>query len=127
MTFVGLNPSTADETQDDPTIRRCIGFARDWGYARLKMLNLYAYRATDPRELRHAPDPVGLENDHVLSVVFGGSDLIVAAWGSCADAERVAKVMGWPIHPRVCLGLTKAGAPRHPLYVQRSASLRPFP
>lgn len=126
VTFVGLNPSTADETQDDPTIRRCIRFARDWGYARLKMLNLYAYRATDPRELRAAADPIGPENDHVLSVVFGGSDLIVAAWGCHAEPERVAEVMAWPIRPRVCLGLTKDGAPRHPLYVRADTKPIPF-
>ena len=124
--FVGLNPSTADETQDDPTIRRCIGFARGWGFARLKMVNLYAFRATDPRGLREAEDPIGPENDHVLSVVFGGSDLTVAAWGVHADPERVAAVMAWPLRPRVCLGLTKGGAPRHPLYVRADTDLAPF-
>jgi hypothetical protein len=123
VTFVGLNPSTADENADDPTIRRCVRFARDWGFATLKMVNLYAYRSTDPRNLRLcAPsDAIGPENDHVLSIVFGGSDLIVAAWGVRAGPERVAEVMGWPIRPSVCLGLTKDGHPRHPLYVPAAA------
>lgn len=119
--FVGLNPSIADETTDDPTIRRCIRFARDWGYARLKMVNLYALRSTDPRALKTASDPVGPENDHVLSLVFGGADLVIAAWGVNADSERVAKVLAWPIRPHLCLGLTKDGAPRHPLYVRANA------
>jgi hypothetical protein len=127
VVFVGLNPSTADETQDDPTIRRCVGFAQRWGYARLKMLNLYAYRATDPRELRTAADPVGPDNDHVLSVVFGGCDLIVAAWGVGAAPARVAAIMDWPLRPRVCLGLTKDGAPRHPLYARGDSRLIAFP
>src|SRR5206468_3458260 len=106
-TFVGLNPSTADETQDDPTIRRCMDFARRWGYARLAMVNLYAFRSTDPRVLRDAADPVDPENDDVLSVVFAGSDLIVAAWGVHAGHDRVSEVMRRPQRPRVCLGLTK--------------------
>jgi len=113
-----LNPSTADETEDDPTVRRCVDFARRWGFARLKVVNLYAYCATHPRELRDVADPVGPANDHVLSIVFGGSDLTVAAWGANAKSDRVAEVMSWPLRPRVALGFTKSGAPRHPLYVR---------
>lgn len=117
-TFVMLNPSTADASQDDPTIRRCIGFAKAWGYERLKVVNLYAYRATKPADLWLADDPVGPENDHAISLVFGGSDLIVAAWGANARAERLVQFAetfaGWRFH---ALGLTKAGEPRHPLYM----------
>jgi hypothetical protein len=101
-------------------------FARRWGYAALAMVNLYAFRSTDPRVLGDAVDPVGPENDHVLSVVFAGSDLIVAAWGVHARQDRVAEVMHWPRRPEVCLGLTKNGAPRHPLYIPRSSTLIPF-
>lgn len=119
-TFVGLNPSTADETADDPTIRRCIRFARDWGFARLVMVNLYGFRATDPAELTHAADPIGPENDHYLALAFSTSDLTVAAWGTKASPERAAAVLAIPPPPRVCLGLTKHGAPRHPLYVPAS-------
>ncbi len=125
-TFVMLNPSTADATQDDPTIRRCIGFACAWGFERLKVVNLYAYRATNPRDLWLADDPVGPENDHVLSLVFGGSDLLIAAWGCHAKTERVDEILAWPIRPRLCLGLTKDGAPRHPLYLPASAIPRPL-
>jgi hypothetical protein len=128
VTFVGLNPSTADATQDDPTIRRCIRYARKWGFARLKMVNLYAYRATDPRELGKAEkagiDIVGPENDHVISLAFGGSDKIVAAWGALYDA-RVAQFAedfgGWQMW---ALGLTTNGDPRHPLYMR--ADVLPF-
>lgn len=119
LTFIGLNPSTADETNDDPTIRRCIRFARDWGFDRLKMVNLYAFRATDPRDLWLADDPVGPENDHNLSLAFGGSDKIVAAWGANARPDRLAQFAetfgGWQFW---ALGLTKDGAPRHPLYMR---------
>lgn len=125
VTFVGLNPSTADETTDDPTIRRCIRFARDWGYSQLKMVNLYALRSTDPKGLWLVDDPVGPENDHELSLCFGGSDLIVAAWGANARADRLAQFAetfgGWRFH---ALGLTKDGAPRHPLYMR--ADSQPF-
>jgi hypothetical protein len=125
-TFVGLNPSTADETKDDPTIRRCMDFARRWGYARLAVVNVYAFRCTDPRALRDAADPVGPENDAVLSVVFAGSDLIVAAWGIHTGEDRVADVMRLPHRPFACLGLTKEGAPRHPLYLPRTTTLIAF-
>lgn len=122
-TFVMLNPSTADAEQDDPTIGRCLGFAREWGYARLKVVNLYAYRATDPRDLWAAEEAgiriVGPENDHAISLAFGGSDLIVAAWGAHARPRRLAEFAetfgGWRLH---ALGLTKDGAPRHPLYMR---------
>ncbi len=139
VTFIGLNPSTADETTDDPTIRRCIRFARDWGYGRLKMVsihfggyavfNLYAYRATDPNDLFRAMadgvDVVGPENDHALSLTFGGSDLIVAAWGAGGRDPRLAQFIetfkGWQF---TALGMTTNGAPRHPLYMR--ADSQPF-
>lgn len=118
VTVIGLNPSTADENQDDPTIRRCLRFARDWGYSTLKMVNLYAWRSTDPKALWLADDPVGPENDHGLSLAFGGSDLIVAAWGANARADRIAQFFdtfgGWRFH---ALGVNKDGSPKHPLYL----------
>lgn len=127
VAFVGLNPSTADETLDDPTIRRCIGFARSWGFARLKMVNLYAFRATDPKVMLAVEDPVGPDNDHVLSLVFGGSELVIAAWGVNAKADRLTSFAetfrGWPLH---CLGVTKDGFPRHPLYVRGDTTPQPF-
>lgn len=78
--FVGLNPSTADETADDPTIRRCIAFARAWGYGALFMANLFAYRATNPTEMLAQADPVGPENDATLARLAAQADVVVAAW-----------------------------------------------
>lgn len=116
--FIGLNPSTADETQDDPTVRRCIRFARDWGFGGLIMMNAFAFRATDPRVMKVAADPVGPGNDEALAYRRTQVGLIIAAWGvHCpVDRERrVCEVIGAPIF---CLGRTKAGKPKHPLYLR---------
>ena len=122
-TFVMLNPSTADGTYDDPTVRRCIRFARDWGYGRLRVVNLYAYRATKPRDLWLVNDPVGPDNNRVLAAAFEESDCLIAAWGAKAKRQRVAEVMALPYAPRKALGLTKAGAPRHPLYMRANCGV----
>lgn len=117
--FVGLNPSTADARQDDPTIRRCIRFARDWGYGGLWMANLYAYRATDPKALRTAENPIGDRNDHWLLSLARRARLTVAAWGAWPgpDPHRPANVMDLLGGLHV-LGLTAKGEPRHPLYMR---------
>jgi hypothetical protein len=127
VTFIGLNPSTADETADDPTIRRCVGFARSWGFARLKMVNLFALRSTDPRKLIACDDPAGPENLCTISKVVGGSDLVVCAWGSFPHAgrEHIDLVLELVAAPHA-LGLTKNGSPRHPLYVRGNALPVPF-
>jgi hypothetical protein len=117
--FVGLNPSTADETADDPTVRRCRGFARDWGYGGFVLCNLFAYRATDPRALLRAEEPVGPENDRWLRHYSEQAGLIVAAWGVRGGWRgRDREVLGMREEWR-CLGTGKAGFPRHPLYVRR--------
>lgn len=131
-TFIMLNPSTADATNDDPTIRRCIGFARQWGCGRLAVLNLFGFRATDPADLKRAADPVGPENkdwfDRTLRADHDGP--VVCAWGVHGDhmgQDRV--VFGWfdgyDIRP-LALGLTRDGHPRHPLYLPKNAELVPF-
>lgn len=126
-TFVMLNPSTADAMQDDPTIRRCMGFAASWGFARLKVVNLYGYRATSPGELLDTDDPVGPDNDCTVAKVIGGSDLIVVAWGASAHPlpDRVERILGLIAAPH-CVGLTSQGFPRHPLYVKGDAMPQPF-
>src|SRR5436309_12719716 len=113
-----LNPSTADAARDDPTIRRCMGLARRWGHGGIVVVNLFAWRATDPAELARAADPVGPDNDTVLRTRAARLRLI-AAWGckgsllGRADAGlRLLK--GRRVE---CLGVTAAGQPRHPLYV----------
>lgn len=116
--FVGLNPSTADETEDDPTIRRCIGFAKAWGYGGIIMMNAYAFRATDPKDMKAAIDPIGPENDEALSHRRKQVGLVIAAWGVHCDPERERQVCEMLGSPVMCLGKTKAGRPKHPLYLR---------
>lgn len=118
-TFIMLNPSKADGTIDDPTIRRCIGFARAWGYGGFVVVNLFAYRGTKPAELRRAWDPVGPANDRYIfeaALLSGGP--VVAAWGAGGDyMGRAAAVRS--MLPRLhALALTQSGQPRHPLYLR---------
>ena len=118
VAFVGLNPSTADETHDDPTVRRCIGFARRWGYGGLIMTNAFGFRATDPRDMLVAADPVGPDNDRHLRAVAAEAPLVVAAWGARGAFQgRSAQVAGM-LGELWALALTKRGEPRHPLYVR---------
>jgi hypothetical protein len=122
--FIGLNPSTADETTDDPTIRRCIGFAKAWGYDALAMLNLFAYRATYPADMKAESDPVGDDNDVWLARIAAEAGVVIAAWGNHgAHLNRAAAVR--VLLPNLhCLRLTKAGQPEHPLYLP--AALEPM-
>lgn len=115
--FIGLNPSIADETENDPTIRKCIGFATKWGYDALCMTNLFAYRATDPRRMKAHPKPIGEENDRWLVTCAREAGIIVAAWGvngqHMGRDEEVLKLLD----DVFCLRTTKHGHPEHPLYV----------
>lgn len=124
--FIMLNPSTADAEQDDPTIRRCRRFAKDWGCNGLTVANLYAYRATDPSELWLADDPVGPDNDRQLADLAREYSEAICAWGANAKPERVQQVV--EIFQKAgaklwCLGMTKSGAPRHPLYIRADQEL----
>ena len=128
MAIVGLNPSTADESTDDPTVRRCIGFARDLGYGGIQLVNLFAYRSTDPKPLKvlHKCEVVGPENDGWMEHAFLTSGVVVAAWGVHGsihgrDTEVMLRWRDWK-----CFGRTKGGAPRHPLYLPRSTQLQPL-
>jgi len=125
LMVVGLNPSTADETQDDPTIRRCIGFARAWGFGALRMANLFAYRAVSPERLRQAADPIGPENDRSLQELADGAGLVLAAWGVHGTlGGRDAEVLRLLPELQI-LRLTRDGHPGHPLYLP--AGLKPQP
>jgi hypothetical protein len=119
LTFVLLNPSTADAVQVDPTLRRCMAFARREGYGGLDVVNLYAFRTKDPKVLMAAADPVGPDNDAVLAAVTG---TVVAGWGTNANARRIAQAVSLlpPLH---ALGVTKGGHPKHPLYVHGDAPM----
>src|SRR5262245_32907646 len=124
--FIMLNPSTADECHDDPTIRRCIGFAKAWGHAGLLVANLFGLRATHPAALNAASDPVGdPANREALLRVIDEAQLILCAWGEFAPAadsgrEAIALMRQRGRVPH-CLGLTRRGAPRHPLYMPATA------
>jgi hypothetical protein len=131
VNFIMLNPSTADASVDDPTIRRCIGFAQRWGYRTLTVTNLYGLRATDPRELRRADDPIGPCNGEELANQARLASLVVCAWGNhgLSRGELVRRVLQATLSPfiRVShLGLTHAGAPRHPLYLSARTPLQPY-
>lgn len=120
MCVIGLNPSTADETKDDPTIRRCIGFARDWGFGKLTMLNIFAWRDTDPRGMKAAAEPVGADNDMAIIVATNTHHLTIAAWGvhgAFKDRGEEVRAMLQEVYH---LGLTKDGHPKHPLYLPKS-------
>ncbi len=113
-----LNPSTADEERDDPTIRRCIGFAANWGYGAVAVGNLFAFRTPSPRILRRAAHPVGRANDRWLQRLAGESSHVIAAWGNeGAFLGRDAQVRDF-LKPLHALGLTQRGQPRHPLYLR---------
>lgn len=119
--FIMLNPSTADADVDDPTIRRCLSFARAWGYAALDVVNLYAYRATNPKHLRAVSDPVGPENAMHMADAVASAGIVIAAWGG-------ARGLTLPVIERElhCLAANRDGSPRHPLYVRGDALPIPF-
>lgn len=127
--FIGLNPSTADEVQDDNTIRRCIQYAKDWGYGAFCMTNLFAWCDTLPENMKAAVEPVGAENDHWITEIAKGAGVVVAAWGNDGKhlyrgtkVKRILADAGIQLH---CLRKTKAGQPEHPLYLKKT--LKPIP
>ena len=126
--FIMLNPSTADAAVDDPTIRRCMSFAKSLGCGSLLVGNLYAFRATDPRVLFRATEPTGgAKNDTVLTELLSRGDVVIAGWGTHGRAGRVSEVLRLPGAERMtALAVTKAGAPRHPLYVPGAAIPMPW-
>lgn len=129
MLFIALNPSTADETANDPTVTRMMGFARRERYSALTVANLFAFRATDPREMFAASDPVGPENDAWLQRLAAEHELRVAAWGAhgnhrMRDLDVSRRGLLGDLH---CLARTKDGHPGHPLYLPTGAPLERWP
>jgi hypothetical protein len=127
--FVMLNPSTATEQENDPTVERCERRAREWGYGGLVVVNLFAFRSTDPKALRQSADPVGPLNDELLVDALRGCEVIVCAWGQHGDyRSRAAKVRrllaGKPLS---ALKLNGDGTPSHPLYLPYSLTPVPYP
>lgn len=125
--FVMLNPSVADHEMDDPTIRRAISFAKREHCGSLEVVNLFALRATNPAELAQHPAPIGPLNERAILDAVERAAVIVVAWGSHPLAMRRALLLPRHVLERsVCLGKTKGGAPRHPLYVRADAPLVPL-
>lgn len=130
LAFVMLNPSTADAVENDPTIRRCIAFARHLDYGRLEVVNLFAYRATKPEALRQVDDPVGPQNDDHLKQAAAGAHRVILAWGNhglLKKRNRHVLSLLSEITTPFCLGITDLGQPRHPLYVKGDFKPIPFP
>lgn len=142
LVVIGLNPSTADEKRDDPTIRRCVGFARKFGYGGVRVVNLFAYRSTEPGALRQAADPVGPDNftairkaveDCLCRSAGPGRTVpsrVLCAWGNHGVyRDQDQAVMEWLKDldvEKVCLGVTKHGSPKHPLYLPGGITPLPY-
>ena len=128
LMYIGLNPSKADANQDDPTIRRCVGFARDNGFGGLYMMNLFAFRSIKPKNLLTAQDPVGPENDWWLDSIQAECTMVLFCWGAHKmvthnGRDRDVEKM----FPRaLCLGRTAGGFPRHPLFVSGLTQLEKY-
>jgi hypothetical protein len=132
--FVMLNPSTADAVEDDPTIRRCIAYARLWGCARLEVVNLFAYRSTDPDALYAMSKDmaVGPENDEHIAAAVHGARFVICAWGNHGSLfDRSREVLGViryeGVKPMALKINAKSGEPAHPLYLKRDAQPRAIP
>lgn len=121
VAFVCLNPSTADEVANDPTVSKCVRYATRWGFDRFVMLNVFAFRSTDPRGLYETPDPIGPDNDDWIRREAEAADLVVAAWGNHGDllgrGEHVLAMLRelGPVH---ALAVNRGGQPQHPLYLR---------
>ena len=116
--FIGLNPSTADETEDDPTILRCINFAKSWGYGGLCMANLFAYRATQPEDMKKASDPIGDKNNETLILLAQKAGVIIGAWGNDGVFLNRSEEIRSLIPEINVLKVNKSGEPAHPLYLK---------
>jgi len=124
--FCLLNPSTADEKVLDPTLTRCFGYAKRWGFNAMDVTNVFGLRSTDPKGLREVEDPVGPGNDAAIVKLARRADLVVVGWGTHGRLhgrhERVLDLLNPACEP-MCLGVTKGGYPKHPLYLR--ADLEP--
>jgi len=128
--FVGLNPSTADETDDDATVRRVVGFAKSWGYGALCMTNLFGFRTAYPMLMKKQADPVGEVNDHWLATTAEEAGLVVACWGTNGswlgrDMAVAAMLIGNGIRMK-CLGRSALGHPLHPLRLAKTTTLENY-
>jgi len=129
LVFIGLNPSTADEKFDDPTVRRCINFARRLGYGSMVMLNIFALRSTDPHKMQLHDDPVGPMNDKYIATETIMADTVLA-WGChgkwCNRGEEVVRLLEATSAKMMCFGKNADGSPKHPLYLRNDTQMVKF-
>jgi hypothetical protein len=124
--YIGLNPSQADERDNDPTIRRCIGFAKEWGFGRMAIVNLFAYCTPYPSVLKKAKDPIGPKNDQYIREYAASAEKVVLIWGNeGALDDRHQRVLDLLNNPQ-CLRINKTGHPAHLLYLPKGTPLQPF-
>ena len=124
LVFVMLNPSTATEVQNDPTVERCERRARTLGFGSLQVTNIFAWRDTDPKKMRTAKDPIGPDNDKTIKEACSWGDQIIAAWGThgahLGRGVQVKQILRSSDKPVFHLGISKGGHPKHPLYIAYS-------
>ncbi len=123
--FIGLNPSTADETSDDPTLTRCINYAKYWGFGGVCMANLFAFRATKPSAMKASNDPIGRANNKWIKKLANEADIVVAAWGNDGSYLKRSEQVKQLLPNLHYLKINKSGEPAHPLYL--AAKLKPVP
>lgn len=127
--FVMMNPSTADAEDDDPTIKKCVAFARRWGHGGIVVTNLFAWRATDPDVLSGVAQPIGPDNDRHIREAANLADFVVCAWGAhptCVERGMVVRhLLGMTRHFPHAIRLTKDRHPGHPLFLP--GKLDPIP
>ena len=128
--LVMLNPSTADAKQDDATIRSCVRLLSGHGYGSMEVVNVYAYRATDPGELEKQDDPFGPRNESTVQAAVHRCDVVICAWGAYPPARQHASTIINAVRAHrpatYCFGRTKSGAPKHPLYIKSGTPLEVF-
>lgn len=124
VAFVGLNPSTATEEADDPTVRKLKHWAMDNSFGSMSMLNAYGFRSTDPKGMRLVDDPVGHANDVFIRKELESCKFAVACWGANCDPDRQRELAGIITKPIYCFAVTKAGFPGHPLYLKTPMELQ---
>jgi hypothetical protein len=130
VVFIMLNPSTADGNKNDPTVKKCMKYAKDWGYGGIVIINLFAYRATNPKELELVKDPIGPLNDEYIKYIikhyFYDKPLVVASWGTFELAKRRVNKVFSLTNSLHYLELSKDGSPKHPLYLRGNLKPKKF-
>ena len=123
--FIALNPSTADDQTDDPTTRRCVSFAHTWGYQKMEIVNLFAYRATYFNDLKNVAHPIGYYNDGWIAAGYDNADLVIACWGSHGNYLQRGDAIRNRFKTLHCINCNKTQQPSHPLY--QKGDLKPLP